>query len=318
MKLDIVINVDFGEKICKITTWEYSISFFEKIDDGNRRIMITGVKFQYYYSMIISTLIFLGNDCSFRFLNMYVPKQLKSLIFKETRTENHILMPKKLRSFCVDAGLYYWECNIAHTHSKYLKQIQTWSVKVICNKLPKYLHSANTLITAPNNGILPKYLRICIVSIGSNGSLLIPKNLVKLKCIDMIKINILLPHRLRKMSIFLHEPKPKPKPDPNTNTAKCQDVKIYQTLEHLDTLIIRGYKHGHIENLPCNLKYLCVDLTLSTHSVINELYSMPNNLTYIEIVNDFYDKFKPMYGDFKKQSNKPNINEPYISMYTKS
>lgn len=304
MKLDIVINIEIRGKVCKLVTWNKSISFSEKIDSF-RKIMITRDAFKYYYSMLISTLIFSGNGCSFIFSDMFVLKQLKSLIFENTRFSNHILVPKQLCSFYVYAGICYLEPLISCTYSKYLKQIQTWCVEVFCNnKLPKYLHSANTQITSQDNGILPKYLHTYIFSFCANRSILIPKNLVKLRFRNMGNVIILLPHRLKKMSIFLHKP-------------EHQDVKNYQMPENLDTLIIRGYRHGTIENLPCALKCLQVDLTHNTHSVINELYSMPNNLTHIEVVNDFREKFKPIYGNFNKQSIKPKNDNPNIDTYTR-
>lgn len=305
--LDIEINIEIGEKTCEVNLCDWSITFPKIKGDGFRQMSLIKDKFN-HYSMIFSTLMFLGNNGSVTFskdLNM-VPKQLKSLIFNGTHFTNHILMPKKMYFFSVGVSTGYYNSygSITFTCSKYLQKISTGFLEISCsNKLPKYLHSANTRTTICDNGILPKYLRICIFEVYLNCSILVPKNLTKLKSTYAIGTNIWLPNRLKKISIRLFGP-------------IFVHAKMCQLPECLNTLIIRGYIPGVIENLPCALK--CLSIEKYTNFNINELYSLPNNLLCIEVINDHYEKLKPKYGNFKKQSGYyPTYGNYYRNTYSR-
>lgn len=298
---DIEINVEIGEKTCEVNLCDWSIIFPK--NSRFRQMRLTKNDFN-YWSMLFSTLIFLGNNGSVTFskdLNI-VPKQLKSLFFNKLHFTNHILMSKNLHSFCTNVECYNSHYVFNFTCSKYLQKISTGCLEISCNKLPKYLHSANTRITAHDNGILPKYLRTCIFEVYLNCPVLMPKNLVKLKSAYVLGTNIRFPNRLKKMSIHLFGP-------------ISTHAKMYQTPEYLDTLIMRGYMRGVIENLPCVLK--CLSIESHTNFDINELYSLPNNLSYIEVTNYYYEKLKPKYGNFTKQSSYLHNNCKHHTVYTK-
>lgn len=192
-----------------------------------------------------------------------------------------------------------------------MQKINTQSIKIFSDKLPKYLHSAHMKIISQEDIILSKYLHTFVHGNKQNFQILMPRNLVKIAFTHVHNINIRFPHRLKKMSIVLFQQ------DVGINkTITFQGVTL-QIPEYLDTLIIRGYKQGIIENLPNHI--LCLSIGYDVHFDINELYSIPNNLTHFEVGCDHDKILQPKYKGFTRQSNNLENNH-FIGtdMYTRT
>lgn len=300
---DIRINIDIDKRLtCEIIFGKKSIIFAGKIKRKMDEIA-TIDDFNYYISQFPILIFSSENHGEITFLDNFCTmlKHLKIVIFDKAYITNHLLMPKKLHSFGIDMGYNNYRKSFTCTYSKYIQKIKTWSIEIFCNKLPKYLRNIATKIMTHDNDILPKYLHTFIFFNRQTRQILMPKNLVKLSFAFASQNNIWLPHKLKKLSIILHD----------------LDVGINKIPDgfYLDTLIICGYKQGIIENVPDNIKRLSIEYDANFD--INELYSIPNNLTLIEIIGDRYKKLQLKHKNFKK-THCPQDNQIFVTdLYTR-
>lgn len=240
------------------------------------------------------------------------PKYLRSIVFENVVISNQILMSKNLHSFSyLTMRIYIFTSGFIQ--SKYLRKIKicqqcTQTIEYIKN--PKYLNYMFLQFGSwPGPFIvLSKNLRTCVIHYMIDFGILLPKNLVRLSY-KYLPSHIILPLRLKKMEIAhlaQHE----------IIMLSNYKVKTNQVIpEYLETFITVNPECKIIENLSCYLKYLRV--LDSKHFATDVFYSLPNCLKHIEVVGDYYEKyrFKLKKYNSQKQYWSPHRN---ITIYTKS
>lgn len=240
------------------------------------------------------------------------PKYLKSIIFDNVVISNQILMSKNLHSFSYLAMRIYLP-TLSFAKSKYLRKIK------ICHqcaptieyiKIPKYLNYMFLQFGSwPGPVImLSKNLRTCVIHHIIDFGILLPKNLVRLTY-KYLPPHIILPLGLKKLEIAqfdAHE----------IIMSSSYKAKTNQVIpECLETFSTVNLKCKIIDNLSCYLKYLRV--LDSKHFETEAFYSLPNCLEHIEIVGDYYGKYRTKLKKYNSQKHywTPHCN---VMIYTRS